>query len=260
MLAALTGELGHYWQGPASAVFQQQWAAQYRSALVSAASTLAEMHTHLLANIEQQIQASSADTGLSGAVGVAGGLGLASILGGIGRAWQVAEKIDGYGSLVTDPIDLLKKLDEEGALTGLRDTQLLHWLQDSGHLRQAEELLSRAHVPVVLDVADKVGTGMSYISIGVSGASAIHDLAQHHYSDAGGEAIDGTATGLKSTGDPVLYLAGFDISLLKKDYELGRQIQWTDIPNPLNASNFENDYIPAFKSLPGELISTLAEL
>ena len=32
-LGTLAGELGYHWQGPASATFQQQWAARYRGAL-----------------------------------------------------------------------------------------------------------------------------------------------------------------------------------------------------------------------------------
>ena len=46
----------------------------------------------------------------------------------------------------------------------------------------------------------------------------------------------------------------------KEDYELGSQIDWSQgIPNPFNADNFRNDYVPTFRSLPGQLVSTLAE-
>jgi hypothetical protein len=160
-------------------------------------------------------------------------------MGGTGRLWQVAQKVDGYTSLVTTP---------------------WAWMHDSPHVRQADEILKNAHATVVLDQLDKVGTGMTYLSMGVSGAAAAQALSQHHYASAGGDFIDLTATSLQNSKDPVLYLAGFDVSLFPKDYELGRQIQWSGIPDPFNAANFKNDYIPAFKSLPGQLVSTLSEI
>ena len=92
-LTALAAELSHSWQGPASATFQQQWTAQYRPALDRAAQTLADMHTHLVANIQQQIRASDADAGPSLLAritdgGLLGGVTLAGVLGGISRGWD----------------------------------------------------------------------------------------------------------------------------------------------------------------------------
>jgi uncharacterized protein YukE len=260
MLAALTAELGHYWQGPASASFQHQWAAQYRPALGAAASALTDMHTHLLANIQEQIRTSAADAGPGWPSGIVTGVTLTALIGGLGRAWQIAEKAEGYTSLVTTPFERLAQLDDEGTLLRFKESPILQWLHDNPHVQQVSETLSNTHVSAVLDKVDDVGTGVTFLSMGISGDHLYHDLGQRQYADAGGEIIDMTATGLKSTKDPVLYLMGFDISLYQKDYELSRQIQWNDIPNPFNASEFYNDYIPAFKFLPGQLINTLAEV
>src|ERR1700683_5104259 len=122
MLATLSAELGHYWQGPSSAAFQQQWAAQYRPALSNAAAALSDLHAHVIANLEQQVQASAAGTG-AGSAGLAGpaapasGLTLGGILGalggGIAGTWGIASKIEGYVSLATTPFERLEQLSDE---------------------------------------------------------------------------------------------------------------------------------------------------
>ncbi len=45
-------------------------------------------------------------------------------------------------------------------------------------------------------------------------------------------------------------LAGFDIKLYKKDFELAQQIQWNQIPNPFDPGVFQNDYVPGSSSFP----------
>lgn len=269
MLATLSAELGHYWQGPSSAAFQQQWAAQYRPALSNAAAALSDLHAHVIANLEQQVQASAAGTG-AGSAGLAGpaapasGLTLGGILGalggGIAGTWGIASKIEGYVSLATTPFERLEQLSDESTLLRFEDSPILNWLNDNPHVQELDELMSKAGLADVLDKVDKVGTAMSYLAIGTAAAASVHDLADHQYGNAFGQVIDGTAAGLKNSKDPVAYLAGFDLSLLQKDYELGRQIQWSGIPSPFSVSNFENDYIPAFESLPGQLVSTLSEV
>ena len=262
MLAMLTAELGQSWQGPACEIFQQQWHAAYQPALTSAASALADLHAHVVANLDQQVQASAAST--AGGVSMGGGAGLGGLLGGlaggVAGVWGLAQKIDGYVSLATTPFERLKQLDAETTRLRFENSPILKWLNDSPGVERIDEIMSNAGLDKVLDKVDLVGTGLSYVAIGASSVAALHDLADHHYGDATGEIIDGTETGLKNSDDPVLYLAGFDLSLLQKDYELGRQIQWSGIPSPFSLSNFENDYIPVFKSLPGELISTLSEV
>jgi uncharacterized protein YukE len=243
MLAGLTAELGRSWRGPASSAFEQQWASQYRPALANAASALADMHAHLTANIQQQIQASAADSGQGASVGV-NALTLTGLLAGTGKAWHIVTKIDGYETLVTKPPALLSEL----------------WLHDNPHVQRFEEIFKETHGAEIFGKLDKVGNGISYVNATLSGGEGLHELAEHHYASAGGDFLDGTASVLKTKG-AVAYLAGFDISLLKKDYELAHQIQWSEgVPNPFNASNFENDWIPTFKSLPGQLVSTLAEV
>jgi uncharacterized protein YukE len=285
MLTTLTAELSQHWRGPASATFQQRWVAQYHGALSSAAHALADMHTHLVANIQQQIQTSAADhgggqTGGSRARAAIAGLTLAGLLSGVGRVWNAVETADGRLSAVETPLEKimevagnkdvtgrydkawtrLMELDNNSPLLKYKQSPVLQWLHDNPHVQRANDLLTQAHAPAVLDKLDKIGAGMSVLSAGVSGGEAGADLAQHHYASAGGHLVDLTAGALKSSDNPVAYLAGFDISLYKKDFELAQQIQWNNIPNPFDPGVFRSDYVPTFKALPGELVSTLTEI
>ena len=75
---------------------------------------------------------------------------------------------------------------------------------------------------------------------------------------AGGETVEATASFLKTSKNPVAYLAGVDISLIHKDYDLASQVDWSHIPNPLDPGVFKNDYVPSFEQLPSEIASNLA--
>lgn len=250
-LARLAAELGQQWNGPAAAMFQQQWAARYRPALVDSASALADMHAHLIANIQQQIQASAASTD-SAQVGVLAGAGsaVALLAGTVDRAWQTTSTANGYVSLVTTPLEQIHEL--------AGDDGLLH---DSSLLQRADHTLTDVHGPIALDALDKVTGPLGYVSVGVSGAATVGALSQHHYASAANDLVTTTANALETSKDPVAILAGFDVGLLQKDVELAHQIQWSQgIPNPFGAGNFKNDYVPMFKSLPGEVVSTLAEV
>ena len=285
MLTTLTAELSQHWRGPASATFQQRWVAQYHGALSSAAHALTDMHTHVVANIQQQIQTSAADhsggqTGGSGTEAAIAGLTLGGLLAGASRAWNAVDGFNAGLSALETPFEKLMEvagnnditgrydktwtrlleLDSNSPLLKYKQSPVLQWLHDNPHVQQANDLLTEAHAPAVLDKLDKIGTGMSVLSAGVSGGEAGADLAQHHYASAGGHLVDLTAGALKSSDNPVSYLAGFDISLYKKDFELAQQIQWNNIPNPFDPGVFQNDYVPSFKALPGELVSTLTEI
>jgi len=284
-LTALTAELGQSWQGPAAAVFQHQWAGQYRAALTGAAQAMADLHGHLTANIAQQLQASAAQKSGTGggpsghSAAALSGLAITAMLGGIRGAWRAVETADGYVSLVTEPADWIEKLagndyvagrytqawsrliqlDHGGPLLRYKSSPIFQWLHDSPQVRDADALMERTHATTLLGKLDKVGTGLGVLSLSVSGGEAAADLGQHHYASAGGHLVDGTAGALEVWGGPAGKLAGFDISLIKKDVELGRQVQWSQgIPNPFGPGVFKNDYVPVFKELPGQLVSTLA--
>jgi uncharacterized protein YukE len=285
MLASLTAELSRHWRGPVSVTFQQRWVTQYQGALSSAAHALTDMHSHLIANIQQQIQTSAADHSGGQAVGsgagaAIAGVTLAGLLTGAGRAWNAVETADSRLSEVETPLGKimevagnsdvtgrydktwtrLMELDNNSPLLRYKQSPVLHWLHDNPHVQQADDLLTRAHAPVVLEKLDKIGGPVSQLSTVVSGGHVAADVVQHHYAAAGGQLVDLTAGALKGSKNPALYLAGFDVSLYQKDFELARQIQWNNIPNPFDPGVFRSDYVPTFKVLPGELVSTLTEI
>lgn len=234
-LGALTEELSYHWRGPASGTFQQQWSTQYQGAIGRAAQALADMHAHLAANIRQQVQASDIDAGGGGAAGLGAraaisGLTLTALLGGVSSVWRVASRVDDYYSLVDTPLSNIPKTSE-----------LLDRIPGYGFV-------------------DHASTVMGYAEGTVDTGEGVWDLSHGHYGAAGGKMVDATASFLKTQKeDPVAYLAGVDISLIHKDYDLARQIDWSQgIPNPFDPGVFKNDYLPTFKDLPGEMISNLA--
>lgn len=104
--------------------------------------------------------------------------------------------------------------------------------------------------------------GMDEISLGIdayhTGGDAFHvgeDLAQGHYVAAANDFTYGVADGLNTTGDVVgdddpllgaaFHLAGVDLKLADQVANL----DWKDTPNPLNASEFQQDWVPVLKSM-----------
>ena len=282
-LSGLAQELGHCWRGPAAATFQYQWTAQHHAALSSAAQALADMHTRLVANIDQQAWASAAGSadGAGPAGGILSGAALTALLAGIGRGWAGLQTGAGWEGLVQTPLDKIKevagpddvsgdydktwtrlmKLDHDGPFLKYKESPVLNSLHDNAHVQRAAEILGTGHSAAVLDKLGKAGTGLGYVTTGVDGAESLDDMRQHHFGSAAGSAVDATSTALMNSDNPALFLAGFDVALVKKDYQLAQQVDWKEgIPNPFNASNFSNDYIPTFKELPGQLVSTLAEI
>ncbi len=277
--AALTGlaaELGHSWRGPASATFQQQCMAQYRPAFGNAAQALRDMHTHLVANIQQQVRASAADPGSSGAA-VGGALGLGALLGpalapglhAVASAWDTVDKWDKRVELVKTPLEKLKditsrdydlhdpanreygkvwtkliKLDHESPFLKYKQDPVLLWLHDDKYVRGAGRILVKWHVAGLLERLSPVGTALGWISVGVDLWHAGEDVANRRYAAAGGELVNATADALQNSDNPALFLAGVGIKLLKDDYDRD--------PGMFNAA-----LRPSFDSLPGHLAGPL---
>lgn len=230
------------------------------------------------------------DAGL--AAGLGAGLGarltLAGIAGGIRRGWSDLAQGEGWEGLgqtfldktreLAGPADVplvradgriiedygpnwqkLVSLDKGGSFFKYKESPLLNALHDDARVQRAGKILGSAHATAVLDKLDKAGKGLGDLNTAVSGGAAVGDLAQRHYARAVGSGLDATSSALMNSDNPAAFLAGFDLALLKKDYELGSKIDWSQgIPNPFNAANFRNDYVPTFRSLPGQLVSTLA--
>lgn len=291
-LSGLAQELGHCWRGPAAATFQYQWTAQHHASLSSAAEALADMHTRLVANIDQQAWASAASTadGAGAVGGILSGAALTALFAGIGRGWAGLQTGAGWEGLVQTPLDKIRevagpddvpeirdgriisedydktwtrlmRLDHDGPFLKYKESPLINSLHDNVHVQRAAEILDGTHSAAVLGTLDTAGKRLGQVTTLVDGAESVNDVARHHYGSAAGSAVDAGSTALMNSDNPALFLAGFDVALIKKDYELAQQVDWKEgIPNPFNASNFRNDYVPTFKELPGQLVSTLAEI
>lgn len=275
-LGTLTQELSYHWRGPASGTFQQQWSTQYHGAISRAAQALSDMHAHLVANIQQQVQASDTDAGGGGAAGfgigaAVSGLALTALLGGARSAWGAVNRADDYYSLVDGPLGLAKNanvvgrydktwtqvlhLANDSSFLKYKQSPFLHWFHDNPHVQEANSLLEKmpAH-----EYIGRVSGALGWAQAGIDTGKASADVLNHRYTAAGGQMVDATASALKGSKYPPLYLAGVDISLVHKDYDLARQVDWSNIPNPLDPGVFKNDYVPSFKELPGEMVSNLA--
>jgi uncharacterized protein YukE len=275
-------ELARSWRGPAAATFQEDWESRHRAVLASARHALSDMREHLRANIADQQRASAAGTaGASAGAILSGGLTLAAGLGqALGGAWRKVDDIDGYVSAVETPLDKITEIAGNDDVTGrygsrwtafknaLGDPQFMHYkqspilhaLHDSPRVQQASEILGKAHVPQVLDKVGTASNVVNDIGMTVDAGKGINEAAHGHYGAAAGDAADVAAAGLKSSKNPVLYLAGVDVALIHEDVDLAGQVDWKQgLPNPFSGSNFADDYLPTFKSLPGQMVGPLAK-
>ncbi len=269
-LAGLAAELSHSWRGPTSATFQQQCTVQYRPSLSNAEQALNDMHAHLAANIQQQIRTSAADSGSSRTWGVIAGL--TTVLGKASDTWD-----DRVGRF-TDPLEKIEKLagndwvtgrydktwtrlmdlDRNSSLLKFKQSPVLHALHDNPLIQGADHLLTVTHADKVLETLGPVGTAIGWAAVGSDVGQSAIALHDHQYASAGGHLVDATADYLKTRGGPVAYLAGADIVIWKENYDLASQIDWKQgIPNPFNAGTFREDYLPTFKSMPGQVAGIL---
>lgn len=288
--ADLAAQLSLYWRGPAAATFRQEWEGRHRPALNATAHALSDMHTRLTANIREQQQASAAATADGGSgPGGATVSGVAAVgLTGVARgaaslasnAWKRTNDISDGLSLVTTPAEKIMEIAGNKDVTGrynqawttlknavgdpaflhYKQSPVLHALHDSPRVQEASKILNAVHAPAVLDMADKATGAIGWANVGVDGVQAANDAAQGNYAAAGGKVVDGTADTLKSFHNPVAWLAGGDLALLKADYDLAGQVDWKEgIPNPFSGTNFRDDYLPTFKSLPGQVLGIVAK-
>jgi uncharacterized protein YukE len=275
-LTALTMALSQSWHGPASAVFQQQWAAQHHPALNGAARAMSDLHAHLAANIQQQVRASAADSGPGGSGGGAWAV-IAGITAGLGAA---SDTWDRYVSRYTDPLEKLGdlasnkwvtgryhktwtrlvNLDRDSSLFRYKKSPVLHALHDNALVQRAGHLLTATHGGKLLEALGPAGAIMSGVGIAADGGQALMAVHDHQYAKAGGDLVDAAADGLKTSKNPVAYLIGANIVIWKENYDLASQIDWKQgIPNPFDAETFRDDYVPTFKSIPGQLAHTIVK-
>jgi hypothetical protein len=115
-----------------------------------------------------------------------------------------------------------------------------------------------AGVPVVggvLHGLSNVGTAVGAYQTGHEMFDTGEDLGQGHYVAAANDFTNGAADGLETVGGQVfdrnplvggaLILGGIDLKLADQVANL----DWKDTPNPFNATQFQQDWVPVLKSM-----------
>jgi hypothetical protein len=154
----------------------------------------------------------------------------------------------------------LINLDRESDLLRYKKSAVLHWLHDDPVVQRAGRFLRYTHTDRVLEKLGPVGIAIGLVPVGVDLKHAYTDYTHQNYAGAGGDVVDASADLLKDLPWPVAYFAGGTIALDKEAYDLGWQVDWKQsIPNPFNAETFRDDYLPTFKSMPGQVADALVK-
>jgi len=263
-LTALTMALSQSWHGPASAVFQQQWAAQHHPALNGAARAMSDLHAHLTANIQQQVRASAADVPWTERVWHVIDDGNRFVLGPLDKLRDITGKDYVVGTKENKEYGVvwrqLMKLDHENSFFAYKQSPTLLGFHDNPHVQLAGRILRETHLSTVVKALGPVGMVMGAVSVVGDVQHARADAQAGRYASAGGDLLDATADGLKTSKNPVAYLIGANIVIWKEDFDLASGIDWKQgIPNPFDAETFRDDYVPTFKSIPGQLGHTIVK-
>jgi uncharacterized protein YukE len=215
-LSGTLGELTLLWHGPVAATFEQDWLARNRPALLAAYDTLSALSKHLASNIGQQSAASAADGGWSAAGAADGGWPAARVAG------DAENVLTGLG-LAGFPV------------SALADTSKFMGVTDG-----------------VLTKVGYVGVPISAYRMGQDQAAYDQDITSGRYADAANDLSDEVSDGLKGAAAFVpwpyslaVYGTAVDVKLLDEVANL----DWKDTPNPFSGTNFEQDYVPVFKSM-----------
>jgi len=275
LVTSLTGTMGGLtllWHGPVAATFEQDWESKNRPALLAAYNTLTNLHTHLVNNINQQTSASAADGGILSRVD--GGI-LSTIAGDAHDLWGDWEKIANPAALIhflPDEVhelsgkeynprakaykeynkawDKLTQLDHDSKFLKYHESPVLRYVHDASYVKNADKILVRTHIAPFLG---PVGAVLALPDAIVNTGEAIVDLKDHRYNSA----IQHAGTVAEDEGGPVGLLGGFATRLIAQDYELGKQLQWSDTPNPFSGDNFKQDWLPSIEEAPKKTFDTV---
>lgn len=213
-VSGLVGRLPSLWQGPAASAFEADWQSRYRPGLLGAVSTLTALHAHLVSNISQQQSASAADGG-----------------------WTAGRVVG----------------DVENVITAVRNSPTAERVVgDTENVLTGAGLIGLAVKAPVLDQLGEAGTAVSAFHMAEDEVHLDEALVDGHYVDAANDMTDEFSDGLKTISGvtPWPYNlafegAGADVKLLDEVANL----DWKDTPSPFSGSNWEQDYVPEFKSM-----------
>jgi uncharacterized protein YukE len=250
VMAAITGVAGELvllWRGAVADAFEQDWRSRSRPALQAAYNTLTDLHAHLVSNISQQTSASAAEGGwtaeriVGDSENVATAVGLADLIHDLsGKAYNPRTKA--YKEY-EKAWNKLIKLDHDSPFLKYHESSVLRYVHDAKFVQQTDKILVRTHIA---DFLGPVGLFLGAADAGVNTTEALVDLKDHHYNDA----IQHIGSAVEDAG-PVGLLAGGAIKLIDDDYQLGKQIQWSQgAPNPFSGNNFQTDWLPSIEEAP----------
>lgn len=221
---------------------------------------------------DQQRHSGGIPQGLGGWIGGAfAALGGTTLLSGGSKVWNNVLKpsLQGVDALSQLHEDLkpgshysaiwrkVIQLDGNSDVLKYKKFDFLQKLYANKELSAANSFFQKTHIADVASVAGKVETA---VDVGKGTFAVAHDVSTHEYGRAFNDSIDTLATGLKG-GNPVTYLAGVDLSLVKKDVELAQQVHWSEgLPNPFGGDNLKTVYLAEAKDLPGQLWTNLKDV
>jgi uncharacterized protein YukE len=117
------------------------------------------------------------------------------------------------------------------------------------------KLLDGTRAGGVLDGLGYVGTAVGVYQTEHAMLDTDEDLGQGHYVAAANDYANGVGDGLETAGGVVfddnpplgaaLIVGGIDVKLADQVANL----DWKDTPSPFSGSNFQQDYVPVFKSM-----------
>jgi len=267
-LTGVVGTLTLLWNGPAAAAFEQDWQAKNRPALLAAYDILTTLHTHLVNNISQQISASAAE----------GGWTVGRVVADVREGWDKWQDIDGrWVSPIQIPVGLIHdlsgkhyspgteayeeyskawnkliQLDHDGSFLKYHESSVLRYVHDASFVQKADKILVDTHIA---DFLGPVGMILAAPDAIVNTGEAIVDVKDHHYNSA----IQHLGNVAEDEGGVVGLLAGGTTRLLADDYELGKQIQWGQVPNPFSGNNWQADWVPSLEAVPMETFDTVKD-
>jgi hypothetical protein len=86
------------------------------------------------------------------------------------------------------------------------------------------------------------------IGIGSSAYHAVDSARRGHAGDAANSASDAVSSALKSSKNPVTYLAGVNVAIYTQVIDAATKIDYHQgLPNPFHEDNFKSMYVPAFE-------------
>jgi uncharacterized protein YukE len=257
-LTGVVGVLTLLWNGPVAATFEQDWQSKNRPALLAAYNILTALHTHLVNNINQQISASGADGGW---------------VADAREGWDKWQDIDGkWVSPIQTPVGLIHDLsgkdyspgtkaydeyskawskliqvDHDSSFLKYHESSVLRYIHDASFVQKTDKILVDTRIA---DFLGPVGMILAAPDAIVNSGEAIVDLKDHHYNSA----IQHLGNVAEDEGGVVGLLAGGATRLYAEDYEIGKQIQWGQVPNPFSGNNWQTDWLPSLEATPLETL------